>query len=132
MSYRPSGLGKANPKKNSSIAQIDPYELNNLADNPKYKEKIQELRTEMDRWLDEIGDRPDLPEKELISKLWDGEKSRPVTAAPEISRTQGEVSLRCATEGASIGYKIIGERWRNSNKLGASIRNPSKLSKAKP
>lgn len=87
---------------------VDPYELNNLADNPDYKERMKELRAEMDRWLQAIDDIPNLPERELISKLWNGEETQPVTSNPTITVSEGKIEMNCATEGASLGYKIIG------------------------
>ena len=85
----------------------DPYELHNLAQNPDYSGKMEELRTEMDRWLKEIGDVPNLPEKELISQLWNGAETQPRTAEPIITSTNNKITLDCATQGASIGYKIV-------------------------
>jgi hypothetical protein len=87
--------------------KTDPHELNNLAKVPKYAKKIEELRTEMDRWLNEIGDIPNLPEKELIARLWKGQATQPVTSNPIITSSQGKIEIRCATKGASLGYKII-------------------------
>lgn len=87
----------------------DPYELNNLADDADYKEKLEELRAEMDRWLADIGDKPNLPESELVAQLWQGEKTQPETAKPIIKLTEGKINISCSTDGASIGYKIIGK-----------------------
>ena len=95
------------PREELFDCEADPHELNNVADNPDYSEKLQELRTEMDRWLASIGDQPNLPEQELIDQLWQGKSTQPVTADPEISISDNRVSLSCSTEGASIGYKII-------------------------
>ncbi|MEQ8216944.1 MAG: sulfatase [Arenibacter sp.] len=85
----------------------DPYELDNLAQDPAYSEKMEELRTEMDRWLKKIGDVPNLPEKELIAQLWNGAKTQPITSAPNITSSNNKITLEYATDGASIGYKII-------------------------
>jgi arylsulfatase A-like enzyme len=85
----------------------DPHELNNLAADPAYREKLNELSAEMDKWLTEIGDQPELPEEDLIVKLWRGEESKPVTSEPAVSYNQGKVSIECQTQGASIGYKIV-------------------------
>ncbi len=87
----------------------DPHELTNLANNAKYKDKLLELRTEMDRWIKDIGDRPNLPEAELIEQLWNGSEEQPKTAEPFVDFKEGKVAISCPTEGASIGYKIIGE-----------------------
>ncbi|WP_299016013.1 sulfatase [uncultured Polaribacter sp.] len=93
------------PKEELFDCKNDPYELNNLAEKPEYKEKLVELRNEMDRWLAEIKDNPSLPEKELVAKLWNGKKTKPVTANPLITFESDTVIINCPTEGASIGYK---------------------------
>ena len=85
----------------------DPYELRNLAKNPKYAKKLKELRTEMDRWLVDIKDQPNLQESGLIKRLWDGSETQPMTSKPIIISSKGKITIRCATEGASLGYKII-------------------------
>ncbi len=87
--------------------EADPFELHNLAKDPKHSEKLNELRTEMDRWLLDIGDEPNLPEKELIAKLWNGKKTKPLTLKPTISSSEGKISIRSKTAGASLGYKIL-------------------------
>jgi len=72
----------------------------------------------MDDWLTTIGDNPDLPEKDLIQQLWDGQDAQPVTATPVVTIADGTVSISCATEGASIGYQVVGadgvrpDSWR--------------------
>lgn len=86
----------------------DPYELNNLADDVYYQEKLKELSLEMDRWLDEIGDTPSLLEKNLIESLWEGNENQPITMNPIITEfDSGYIKISTATDGASIGYKII-------------------------
>lgn len=85
----------------------DPYELHNLANDPKYTEKLKELRTEMDRWIATIGDQPNLPEKELVAQLWNGEQTQPITSKPVIASSEGKITISCGTEGASLGYKVI-------------------------
>ncbi|WP_396600615.1 sulfatase [Algibacter sp. R77976] len=95
------------PKEELFDCKVDPFELNNLANNPKYQEKLNELRAEMDRWLIEIGDTPNLDERKLVDRLWSGKKSKPETSNPIISLENGKISVSCETEGASIGYKII-------------------------
>jgi len=97
------------PEEEFFDCSIDPFELNNLADNPEYKEKIAEFRNEMDRWLTAIGDNPDLPEKELVKKLWNGETTQPIASNPKITSTVGKIEINCDTEGASLGYKVIGK-----------------------
>ena len=98
---------KSKPKEELYDCEADPYELNNLAEDPNYQEKLKELSNEMDRWLTDIGDRPNLPEQELIKRLWSDAGSKPTTADPKIKITNGKIEIQSATQGASIGYKLI-------------------------
>lgn len=98
---------ESKPKEELFDCSVDPYELNNLAADPAYLETLQALRLEMDEWLITIGDNPDLPEKELIKKLWNGRVAQSVTSDPVISTNNGVATISCNTKGASIGYKVI-------------------------
>ena len=84
----------------------DPNELNNLANDPDYKEKLLELRQVCKEWVENINDTGMQDEKQLISQFWPN-NIQPQTADPIISVDQSKVSIQCVTEGASIGYKII-------------------------
>ena len=95
------------PREELFDCKTDPFELNNLADNPEYIDKLNELSAEMDRWLADINDTPNLDERKLVEQLWSGKDSKPKTSEPVISSENGKVSISCETEGASIGYKII-------------------------
>ena len=95
----------------------DPHELNNLAGNSEYVDKITELSDEMDRWMVEIEDQGLIPEQELVLSLWPG-RIQPVTEAPVAINQSGALVLRSNTEGASIGYQFVddstslSEQWR--------------------
>jgi hypothetical protein len=97
------------PKEELFDLSNDPHELNNMANDPKYQDKLVELRSEMDRWLQDIEDQPNLPERELISQLWEGNSVQPSTAEPEIEFSERKIVITCATKGATVGYKIITE-----------------------
>ncbi len=88
--------------------QTDPDNVHNIIDDPKYKDKIDELRTALDNWLAETGDLGAVPEKELFLNMWLGGK-QPVTKIPTIERKGKYIELKDATYGASIGY-IISEK----------------------
>ncbi len=98
---------ESKPKEELFDCEKDPYELHNLAENPKYADQLKKMRAEMDRWLKAIGDQPNLPERELIDQLWKGKDQQPVTANPEYEVRDNQVRLSCTTDGASIGYKVI-------------------------
>ncbi|NNC38920.1 MAG: sulfatase [Hyphomonadaceae bacterium] len=89
----------------------DPHELVNLANNPAHAAKLQVLKNEMDRWLDQIEDDPLMSERNLIDKLWGGKSIKPKTKDPEVTLRNGMASLSSATFGASISYKIIQKNY---------------------
>jgi arylsulfatase A-like enzyme len=86
--------------------ETDPHEVHNLAADPKYQDKIKELSDECDRWTKAIDDTGIIPEVELLAKIWPG-GNQPVTSTPEFKVDSELVTLRCPTEGASIGYRFV-------------------------
>jgi arylsulfatase A-like enzyme len=48
--------------------EVDPLELNNLADNPKHNEVIKTMRKEMDSWIQRTRDDGVLEDPELLKK----------------------------------------------------------------
>jgi arylsulfatase A-like enzyme len=85
----------------------DPYELNNLAGDPEYEDKLIELRNELENWQNQYGDMGFIPEEEMIKQMWNGSDNPPETMDPAIDYKGNQVCISCETEGASIGYKII-------------------------
>ena len=88
----------------------DPYEINNLADLPEYKEKVAAMSQAVNDWMQETNDLGVLPEDELIQKMWGG-TTQPITATPKVQRENiseetDRLTITCDTEGASIGYRI--------------------------
>ena len=94
----------------------DPHELHNLAGDPDYAGKLEELREECSRWMESINDMGEIPEAEILENFWPG-REQPVTATPSYEVIDGELILRSETVGASIGYKMYGfdesapEKW---------------------
>jgi N-sulfoglucosamine sulfohydrolase len=98
----------------------DPHQFNNLATNPTYNAKLNELKKAYDKWMAAIGDWHTLEEEQLRNKMWGNATAAPTTAAPTtaapvlIKGTNG-YTIKCNTEGASIGY-IITNKWsKNKN-----------------
>jgi len=85
----------------------DPHELNNLAKDPEYADVMKALKSEMDDWLLRIDDNPEMSERDLVTKIWDGGSEKPKTETPIVSFNLGKVSLSSRTPGASLSYKII-------------------------
>lgn len=87
---------------------LDPHELNNLADDPKYADKVQELSLIFDQWVEEYNDNWKQSEAELIEKFWPG-RIQPVVDQPEVIVKDAMATLTCTTPGASIAYQINGK-----------------------
>jgi len=106
--YQAQWFRKKKPEEELFDTWNDPHELNNLADDPSYDKKLIELRKECDRWMKEINDMGVIPEKEILESFWPGRK-QPVTKAPVYEIKNGRIFLTSATEGASIGYRLLRE-----------------------
>jgi arylsulfatase A-like enzyme len=98
--FRPS-----KPEEELFDTENDPHELQNLAGDPAYADKLSELRAECERWMEEIKDMGFAPEEDIIMQFWP-DKQQPGTAPPEVIEHDGKIQIACATEGATIGYKF--------------------------
>jgi len=83
----------------------DPYELNNLANDPKYKEKLLDLRTKCQTWVTSFDDTGLIPETTLKEKMRPSGNELKV-ALPTIRMQNDVATLNCETKGATIGFKI--------------------------
>jgi len=111
----------------------DPHNVNNLADNPKYKKVLDRLSDRMDQWRVETRDMGDIAEDTMVASwLTDGKqrKTSPVKFIPntdidryqkeaidryETSDQNAQLYLYCATQGASIAYRADKDKegyWR--------------------
>ena len=99
--------------------KYDPYEVNNIANNPDYKDKLIELRDALKSWQNEIDDKGFTNESELINEFWPN-MIQPITKPVEITVLDNIISLKCDTSGASIGYQtgsqIGSQNWNLYNK----------------
>ncbi|MEM6321718.1 MAG: sulfatase-like hydrolase/transferase [Bacteroidota bacterium] len=85
----------------------DPHELNNIAEDPAYKETLEMLRKKCEDWVASIDDTGVIPETELKEKLRpDGKELKVASPLLKINTEGTLATLSCATEGATIGYKI--------------------------
>ena len=99
----------------------DPYEIHNLAEKPNYKEELERLRLETNRWMDEVGDMGRIAESDMV-RSWYPDGVQTQTAAPIIipyaDNHQGRtvvkdnivlegvavLHLQSSTQGASVAY----------------------------
>lgn len=93
------------PEEELFDTKNDPHELNNLANDPKYADKLKELRTQCEQWVNSLEDTGLIPEKELLAKLWKNGK-QPKAAQPLIEQKDGTITLSSPTEGAILGYQL--------------------------
>lgn len=101
------------PNEELYDTQSDPWEFNNLAGNPKYADKLKELRKAHEDWIAEYGDMGALNEMEMVRNWWGGQDEAPTTKPAQIKFENGKVSLSSATSSASIGYrKSKNESWK--------------------
>ena len=105
------------PEEELYDTQKDPYHINNLADDPEYRENLNELRGKLDEWQKQYGDLGLIPEKELAEKMWPG-GVQPETGNPEIKIKENKAIIQSPTEGASIAYQVsdkdeVGEKGKN-------------------
>lgn len=91
----------------------DPFEMNNLANNPKYINKLKELREVHLAWMKQYKDTAEEPEMDMVNRWWNGKETAPVTAKPQLNLTRNMITISCVTKGASIGYrKSIKDPWK--------------------
>lgn len=99
------------------VLSEDPYELNNVANDPRYQKDLNRLRKVMEKWIRDTNDLGRIPEPQLLKQMWGGQDQPPVTLDPVITASGSTIHITCATEGASIGYQVLepgetpSERW---------------------
>lgn len=98
---------KTKPVEELYDVHADPFELHNLVNDPQHKSKLYEMRQAMEQWKSNIRDLGAIPEKEMISNMWEGKDKQPETSKPKIKVKGQKVFLSCSTPGASIGYRVV-------------------------
>ena len=96
---------KTKPNEEFYDTLNDPHEINNHIDSAQHSERIANMRTQLERWSEQTGDLGGTPEEDLIERMWPGRK-QPVTAVPTIEIDAKRAIIQCATDGASIGYRL--------------------------
>lgn len=86
----------------------DPYELNNLVEDPAFATRVVELRTACADWMEEINDLGSMPEEEYVLSIWPN-KEQPTTAAPTVTAEGGSLQATSGKDEGSVGYLLLAE-----------------------
>ncbi|HWQ15300.1 MAG TPA: sulfatase [Roseiflexaceae bacterium] len=96
-------LASSRPEEELYDVRADPYEIEDLAGDPRYAADLTRLRDALAEWQQTYGDLGLIPEAELIER-WRPGGVAPATAPPAVEIVDGRIVATCATEGASIGW----------------------------
>ncbi len=118
-----SWMAYSRPPEELYDVKADPFQINNLVNDPKLKTVLEDLRKRHKEWTIETSDMGHLNEPEMIEQMWPGGK-QPVTDIPYFIinspeeratknyRTGGLYSspmtlgFYCPTHGASLVYTL--------------------------
>jgi arylsulfatase A-like enzyme len=126
-----SWMAKSRPPEELYDVRKDPFQINNIVNNPDMKIVLEEMRTMQKQWTLETNDMGHLNEPEMIDRMWPG-GIQPVTDIPYFIinspedrssknyRTGGTfsspmtLSFYCPTHGSSVVYSTeekTNPRW---------------------
>ena len=87
----------------------DPWELNNLADDPVYRSHRHRLSAALDKHLEAIGDWSEQSEADMLARFQPrGEQE--LTPEPSARISAGKISLK-GIPGASLSYRLDAGPW---------------------
>ena len=89
----------------------DPFELRNLASDPQFESELERMRLAYAGFQQRVSDWSEESEATMVERMWPGGE-QPQTEAPSIERVDQRVSVRSPTEGASVLYRVEGQRER--------------------
>jgi len=110
--------------------QLDPHEVNNLAENPGHQHTLVRMREALKDWQRRVPDMGAMEEAEMAELFWPGGKG-PITLPPQIdlNNDTGMATIHPLTKGASIDYRRDDGDWQLYN--GAVSLNPGESLTAK-
>lgn len=96
------------PKTSEELydTKSDPYQLHNLVNDPKFKNKLEELRLLNKLQFEDKKDFATTNEAKMIAEMWPN-NIQPQTAMVKKTTKNGKLTLTCETKGASISYLEI-------------------------
>lgn len=91
---------------------VDPWEINNIASNPQFADKLTEMQDELADWKARVHDKSNVDELVMVEDMWP-EFKQPVTESPVFTPvTCGNttcLSLTSDSENASLSYRVAGQ-----------------------
>jgi N-sulfoglucosamine sulfohydrolase len=93
----------------------DPFELNNLAGDEAFRDKLTEMRQVFTKWTKDTNDLGGIPEKEMIANWWNGKNEAPTVAEIKLEKTNNGYRLSCETSGASVAFRILNRETKKVN-----------------
>lgn len=101
-------FAKNKPTEELYHTKVDFNEVSNLAEDPQYETKMEELKEALFDWISEVGDLSLMPEKEMVfNNWWKNKNAPPKTLPPKVICNKKGYTIECETKGASIGYRIV-------------------------
>ncbi len=91
----------------------DPHNLHNLAKDPSKSEILSEFRQALFEQMHTSFDWGQIPEAQMIDIMWP-DAQQPKTETPKIMVGNGQITLTCATPGASIVYMVSSQANRKT------------------
>lgn len=99
-------FNETKPQEELYYTQKDPDEVHNIADNPEFSTKKEELKKALFDWIEKVGDLSEVSEVEMIANWWNQQSTPPKTAKADVKINKGLATITCETQGASIGYRV--------------------------
>lgn len=108
---------KQKPLEELFDTQVDPYEVHDLAQDPAYEKDLERLRLKHEQWVIDTRDMGFIPEKVMVNQMFMPFGRKIITLPPvsQMSEVNNKplIKLFCHTEGASIAYRVKGEKQWN-------------------
>ena len=92
------------PKIEFYDVNADPEQVKNIAHLPEYKEEINTMLSELEKWQTSINDKGEIPEGQLLLSMWPNMK-QPFTSAPIIKQEENKYMASCSAIGADVVYR---------------------------
>ena len=68
-------LAPSRPEEELYDLDVDPFEVDNVAEDPRHAEPLKRLRVALDEWIINSNDQGDMPERPEIYEYWEREMS---------------------------------------------------------